>query len=175
MNDTRYSEDNDNIDNKALHINSLDSSPCRNKDGNILSESTIDTHTNNNVHKLESSTQDLKGRIEFLGLWKDTEDRAIPIQLNVNTSNPNQIIEGVQKLIQNLSQIPDKTTKSGIISFQNYNQISWSTLPNDEGYKKHGFISMDSPSMAHSTQKVHLAEGITIQGLEGKIDILGGD
>ena len=34
---------------------------------------------------------------------------------------------------------------------------------------------MDTPAMANSTQKVHLAEGITIQGLEGKIDILGGD
>jgi len=125
MNDTRYSEDIENcesrnnkvIDNKPLHIQSLESSPCRNKDGNILSESTMDTNTNNN-QKLDSSTE-FKFTIEFLGLWKDTEDRAMPIQMNVDASNPNQINDGVQKLIKELSQIPNGTNKNGIISFQN--------------------------------------------------------
>ena len=29
--------------------------------------------------------------IEFLGLWRDTGDRAMPIKMNVNPGNPNQV------------------------------------------------------------------------------------
>ena len=29
--------------------------------------------------------------IEFLGLWRDTDDRAMPIKMNVNPGDPNQV------------------------------------------------------------------------------------
>ena len=32
-----------------------------------------------------------EGSIEFLGLWRDTGDRAMPIKMNVNPGNPNQV------------------------------------------------------------------------------------
>jgi len=147
-----------------MHIHSLESSPYRNKDSTLLCESTNDTNADQQyVCHGEVNPQCWKGRIEYLGLWKDTEDRAMPIQMNQDISNPNQIKEGVQNLIQELLQRPE-STKSGIIAFQCYNQIHYSPLPDDESYKKYGFISMGTPSKSTHTEKVHLSEGITIEG-----------
>jgi len=94
------------------------------------------------------------------------------IKIGVNPNNPNQIQDGVNALLGELRK-QSGPIKSGIIAFQYYNQISWSSLPNDEGYKKHGFISMDNPS-AGGDGKVHKSEGISFEGLDGQINILGG-
>lgn len=45
---------------------------------------------------------DFEGEIKFLGLWRDTGDRAMPIKMNVNPGNPNQMAEATQNLINEL-------------------------------------------------------------------------
>lgn len=83
-----------------------------------MCESTNDTNADQQYGRHgEIDTGCWKGRIEYLGLWKDTEDRAMPIQMNQDISNPNQIKQGVQNLIQALLQRPE-SNKSGIIAFQ---------------------------------------------------------
>jgi len=113
-----------------------------------------------------------RGRIEFLGLWKDTGDRAMPIKINVNPGNSNQMREGVENLLRELQSSGNRT---GLVAFQSYNQIHWSSSPNDQGYKKHGFISMGPPSKSSWSKRRHTSEGITFSNLDGRIDILGGN
>ena len=115
---------------------------------------------------------DVAGRIEFLGLWKDTGDRAMPVRMEVNPSNPHQMRKAVDSL---LDELVFKGSSAGIVAFQSYNQCHWSATPGDEGYKKHGFISMGPPCKSSWSQRVHTSEGITIPGLSGRIDILGGE
>ena len=92
---------------------------------------------------------DVTGRLEFLGLWKDTGDRAMPVKTGVNPGNPHQMREAVNSL---LDELVSKGSSSGIVAFQSYNQCHWSAVPGDEGYKKHGFISMGAPSKSSWSQ-----------------------
>ena len=81
-----------------------------------------------------SKKGDVAGRIEFVGLWKDTADRAMPIKTQVNPGNPRQMLEAVDSL---LNELVASGSSAGIVAFQSYNQCHWSAAPGDEGYKKH--------------------------------------
>ena len=116
--------------------------------------------------------RDIAGRIEFLGLWKDTSDRAMPIKMQVKPDNPHQMKEAVENL---LNELVASGRSEGLVAFQSYNQCHWSTAPGDESYKKHGFLSRGPPQRSSWSKRVHTSEGIMIPGLRGKIDILGGD
>ena len=114
------------------------------------------------------------GTIEFLGLWKDTGDRAMPIKMDVSPGDPNQIRRAFDTLV---GAMRAKGVTSGILAAQSYNQMHWSANPNERGYKKHGFIGFQPSQASRSTWsgREHRNEGITIDGFDGKIDILGGD
>ena len=60
---------------------------------------------------------------------------------------------------------------SGILAAQCDNAMSWSVVPNDEGYKKHYFIG-DKPSDVRGPGST--SAGITFKGYNGRIDMLGG-
>ena len=112
--------------------------------------------------------------IEFLGLWKDTGDRAMPIKMNVNPGNPNQVREAFDKLV---SEMKAEGTTSGIFAAQSYNQMHWSANSHESGYKKHGLIGHRPEQASRSTWsgREHRHEGMRFKGFEGVVDILGGD
>ncbi len=56
--------------------------------------------------------------INYLGLWKDTNDRAIPIKVGCNPANSTpQIKQAIYTFLEELERQPG-TTKTGIIAFQ---------------------------------------------------------
>mmetsp|Transcript_39458 Transcript_39458/g.104133 ORF Transcript_39458/g.104133 Transcript_39458/m.104133 type:complete len:1309 (+) Transcript_39458:69-3995(+) len=114
------------------------------------------------------------GTIEFLGLWKDTGDRALPIKMNVNPGDPNQIRRAFDTLV---GEMRAGGVTSGIFAAQSYNQMHWSANPKEQGYKKHGLIGFQPGRASRSTWsgREHRNEGMRIDGFDGKIDILGGD
>ena len=114
------------------------------------------------------------GSIEFLGLWKDTGDRAMPIKMNVNPGDPNQVRIAFYKLV---SEMKATGKKSGILAAQSYNQMHWSANPHESGYKKHGLIGHSPEQVSRSTWsgREHRHEGMRFEGFEGVVDILGGD
>ena len=77
------------------------------------------------------------GRIEFLGLWRDTGDRAMPIKMGVAPHNPNQVRRAFDALVSDMRRA---NVSSGILAAQSYNQMHWSADPNEQRYKRHGFI-----------------------------------
>merc|ERR1711998_295214 len=111
-------------------------------------------------------------QLEFLGLWRDTGDRAMPIKLGVNPSDADQNRRGVLNLLRELQA---SSAPSGIVAFQSYNQVHWSSDPNEQGYKKHGFIGMGPPCRSSWSNRVHACEGMRVEGVAGVFDVLGGD
>jgi len=56
--------------------------------------------------------------INYLGLWKDTNDRAIPIKVGCNPANSTpQIKQAIHTFLEELERQPG-TTKTGFIAFQ---------------------------------------------------------
>jgi quinol monooxygenase YgiN len=53
-----------------------------------------------------------------MGLWKDTGDRAMPIKMNVNPGNSNQVKEALESLIK---EMREKNSTTGFIAAQSYN------------------------------------------------------
>jgi hypothetical protein len=118
--------------------------------------------------------QGVGGTIEFLGLWKDAGNRAMPIKMGVNPSQPNQIRDAFQKLVAEMRQ---NGASSGILAAQSYNQMHWSANPGEQGYQKHGYIGNRPEHATRSTWsgREHRYEGMRFDGFTGAIDILGGD
>ena len=114
------------------------------------------------------------GKIEFLGLWRDTGDRAMPIKMNVNPGDPQQVRRAMETL---LGEMRRGGVSSGILAAQSYNQMHWSADPNEAGYEKHGFIGDKSGAATKSSWsgRTHRSEGLRFDGFSGVIDVLGGD
>jgi hypothetical protein len=68
--------------------------------------------------KKKESKISASGRIEWMGLWKDTGDRAMPIKMNVNPGNSNQVKEALESLIK---EMREKNSTTGFIAAQSYN------------------------------------------------------
>ena len=115
-----------------------------------------------------------EGKIEFLGLWQDTGDRAMPIKMNVSPDDPNQIYRAFDELVAEMKR---GGVTSGIIAAQSYNQMHWSANPHEAGYKKHGFIGSNPDQAIRSSWsgREHREEGLRFDGFDGGIDVLGGD
>ena len=64
------------------------------------------------------------GSIEFLGLWRDTGDRAMPIKMK-KSCEPHQIRRAFDVLVNEMRQ---SGVRSGIFAAQNFNQVQrfWS-------------------------------------------------
>ena len=115
----------------------------------------------------------MNGRIEFLGLWKDTGSRAMPIKMGVNASDPHQVRRAFDTLVGEMRR---KGVTSGTLAAQSYNQMHWSANPNEQGYQRHGFIGWSDKARGSSwSKRTHRHEGMRIDGYEGVIDVLGGD
>ena len=112
------------------------------------------------------------GSIEFLGLWRDGPERAMPIKMKVDPGNPAQIEDAVKYLCYDLRAAGCTT---GIVAFQSFNQAHWSAEPGDIAYQKHGYLGLGPPAQSVWTGLVHANEGIMVEGFEGLIDVLGGD
>ena len=98
----------------------------------------------------------------------------MPIKMDVNPGNPNQVRDAFDSLV---SEMRANGSQSGILCAQSYNQMHWSANPDEEGFKKHGFIG-EAPNMASKSTwsgRVHQNEGLTFEGFDGVIDVLGGD
>ena len=115
-----------------------------------------------------------QGSIEFLGLWRDSRNRAMPIKMGCKPGAPDQIRSAFASLI---SEMKAKGVTSGIIAAQSFNQMHWSANPCEAGYKKHGFIGKSPGDVSRSSwsKRVHRSEGMHFDGFNGVIDILGGD
>lgn len=112
------------------------------------------------------------GKLEFLGLWKDTTCRAMPIKMQVRgDASGSQIRVAFESLLADM-QASGHTT--GILACQSCDQMHWS-VGNDESYKKHGYIGMGPPSRSSWSRRVHSAETLTFDGFEGKVYMWGGD
>ena len=114
------------------------------------------------------------GRIEFVGLWRDSGSRAMPIKMGVAPHDPNQVRRAFDTLVGEMRRAG---VTSGILAAQSYNQMHWSANPNESGYKRHGFIG-DRPEQATRSswsQRTHQHEGLRFEGFDGVMDILGGD
>ena len=98
----------------------------------------------------------------------------MPIKMNVNAGDAGQIGRAFSKLVD---EMKEAGVTSGILAAQSCNQMHWSADPEDEGYKKHGFIGDKPDDATKSTWsgKVHTSEGLTFDGYDGTIDVLGGD
>jgi hypothetical protein len=109
-----------------------------------------------------------------MGLWKDSGDRAMPIKMNVNPGNSNQVHDAFDTLIREMC---DERSTTGFIAAQSYNQMHWSTDPNESGYKKHHFIGMEPSDAIRSSwsKREHRNDNLTFEGFEGVMNILGGD
>ena len=116
-----------------------------------------------------------RGSIEFVGLWIDKGDRAMPIKMGVQPGgDTTQVRRAFATLVGELMQ---NGTTSGILAAQSSNQMHWSANPSDTSYQRHGFIGM-APHMASNSTwsgRTHQHEGITFDGFDGVIDVLGGD
>ena len=98
----------------------------------------------------------------------------MPIKMDVNPGNPNQVRDAFDSLV---SEMRANGSQSGILCAQSYNQMHWSANPDEEGFKKHGFIG-EAPNMASKSTwsgRVHQNEGLAFEGFDGVIDVLGGD
>ena len=116
-----------------------------------------------------------RGSIEFAGLWIDKGDRAMPIKMGVQPGgDTTQVRRAFATLVGELMQ---NGTTSGILAAQSSNQMHWSANPSDTSYQRHGFIGMAPHMASHSTWsgRTHQHEGITFDGFDGVIDVLGGD
>ena len=116
-----------------------------------------------------------RGSIEFVGLWIDKGDRAMPIKMGVQPGgDTTQVRRAFATLVGELMQ---NGTTSGILAAQSSNQMHWSANPSDTSYQRHGFIGMAPHMASHSTWsgRTHQHEGITFDGFDGVIDVLGGD
>lgn len=122
----------------------------------------------------EATTTTTNGRIEFLGLWKDTGSRAMPIKMGVAPHDPHQIKRGFDTLVREMRQ---KNVSSGIFAAQSYNQMHWSANPNEQGYKRHGFIGSrpDQATRSSWSQRTHRNEAMAFEGFDGVVNVLGGD
>jgi hypothetical protein len=109
-----------------------------------------------------------------MGLWRDTGDRAMPIKMNVNPGNSNQVKEAFEALVR---EMREKNSATGFIAAQSYNQMHWSTDPNEAGFKKHGLIGMEASDAIKSSWsgREHKNDNLTFEGFEGVMNILGGD
>jgi hypothetical protein len=120
------------------------------------------------------SEHDRTGRIEFLGLYVDAWDRAMPIKMEADIKKPNQTRKAVEALV---SELEVSGSESGVVAIQFYNQCSWSSIPNDKGYARHGFIGIEGRKVCENglTKRKHVNEGLRFRNLEGVINIIGGD
>jgi hypothetical protein len=109
-----------------------------------------------------------------MGLWRDTGDRAMPIKMNVNPGNSNQVKEAFEALVR---EMREKNSATGFIAAQSYNQMHWSTDPNEAGFKKHGLIGFEASDAIKSSWsgREHKNDNLTFEGFEGVMNILGGD
>ena len=98
----------------------------------------------------------------------------MPIKMQVNPGDPNQIKRAFDELV---SEMKRSGVTSGILAAQSYNQMHWSANPNETGYKKHGIIGFlpHQASRASLSGREHRDEGLRFDGFDGGIDVLGGD
>mmetsp|Transcript_4325 Transcript_4325/g.10555 ORF Transcript_4325/g.10555 Transcript_4325/m.10555 type:complete len:658 (+) Transcript_4325:232-2205(+) len=123
------------------------------------------------------SVEGMRGKIDFLGLWKDNgEDRALPIKMNVNPNDPGQVARAFECL---LKEMRHRGAREGLLAAQSYNQMHWTCnlrATEEENYEKHGFIGyVDKVCKSSWSGKVHSSEGITFPSFSGRMDVLGGD
>ena len=99
----------------------------------------------------------------------------MPIKMGVQPGgDTTQVRRAFATLVGELMQ---NGTTSGILAAQSSNQMHWSANPSDTSYQRHGFIGMAPHMASHSTWsgRTHQHEGITFDGFDGVIDVLGGD
>lgn len=69
-----------------------------------------------------------------------------------------------------------KKVKTGFVAAQYFNQMHWSSDPNEQGYKKHGLESMEAKDARGGCNgKRNVDMGWTFEKVDGVVDILGGD
>ena len=110
-------------------------------------------------------TEQAEGKIEFLGNWHDKpDDRAMPIKFKselrfypANLVDSTRIAFGL--LVDELVQ---KKAPSGILAihhrdwFHQSSYFSWSASPDDESFRRHGFIHARPGGGNNSVRKGHI-------------------